>query len=106
MIGSIEFEDIITDQDYTLIGKCCQNVYSISEGKLGGDDSYCFNIDTNKVNWEMCGKDKMVMEAWRNNINGFVIVWDLKRKGIYDAKELKRKQKNICENPTGYNYFN
>jgi len=31
------------------------------------------------------------METWRNNLNGFVIIWDLKRKGIYDAKELKRK---------------
>lgn len=29
IIGAIEFEDIITKEDYTLIGKCCQNVYSI-----------------------------------------------------------------------------
>lgn len=46
------------------------------------------------------------METWRNSLNGFVIVWDLKKKGIYDAKELKRKQANICEFPIGYNYFN
>lgn len=106
IIGAIEFEDIITPEDYTLIGKCCQNVYSIQTGKLDGEDSYCFNIDTAKVNWELCGKDKANMEMWRNSLNGFVIVWDLKRKGIYDAKELKKKQKNICEFPTGYNYFN
>lgn len=106
IIGAIEFEDIITPEDYTLIGKCCQNVYAISTGKMDGEDSYCFNIDTAKVNWELCGKDKSNIEMWRNSLNGFVIVWDLKRKGIYDAKELKKKQKNICEFPTGYNYFN
>lgn len=59
MVGSIEFEDIITKEDYTLIGKCCQNVYSISTEKTtGGEDNYCFTIDTPKVTWEVCGKDK------------------------------------------------
>lgn len=107
MVASIEFEDIITNQDYTLIGKCCQNVYSIStEKKPNGEDTYCFTIDTPKITWEACGADKQQMETWRNNLNGFVIIWDLKRKGIYDAKELKRKQANICEFPIGYNYFN
>jgi hypothetical protein len=39
----------------------------------------------------MCSEDKSILDGWRNKLSGFIIVWDLKRKGIYDAKELKKK---------------
>lgn len=42
LLGSLEFEDIITKDDYTLIGKCCQNVYMIQEERVNGEELYCF----------------------------------------------------------------
>lgn len=56
--------------------------------------------------WQLCFKDQGAAESWRNNLNGFIIVWDLKRKGIFDAKELKKAQADICAFPIGYNYVN
>lgn len=62
-----------------MIGKCCQNVFMIQEERVDGEELYCFQIDTPENNWLLCSKDKGTTEGWRNNLNGFIIVWDLKR---------------------------
>lgn len=106
LLASIEFEDIITDDDYTMIGKCCQNVAGVTQEKIGDDTMHCFTIDTTQVEWLVCSAEPAAIEGWRNNLNGFIIIWDLKRKGIFDAKELKKAQADICAFPIGYNYMN
>ncbi len=37
LLGSLEFEEIITPDDYTLIGKCCQNVFTIEQEQMKGE---------------------------------------------------------------------
>lgn len=46
LLGSLEFEEIITPDDYTLIGKCCQNVFTIEQEQMKGEVQFCFKIDT------------------------------------------------------------
>jgi len=58
LLGSLEFEEIITPQDYTLIGKCCQNVFSITQDKIKDEDMFCFQIDTVQQEWQFCSKDQ------------------------------------------------
>ena len=85
---------------------CCQNVYAIEELTINDLDYYCFTIESKDNHWDLCATDRGVTEMWRNNINGFIILWDLKRKGIYDAKQFSKMQDDICEKPVGYNYLN
>lgn len=42
LVSSIEFTDIISKDDNTNQGKCCQNIYMIEEARLKGEDYYCF----------------------------------------------------------------
>lgn len=85
---------------------CCQNVYFVDEVQLKGIEYNCFQIETKDTQWELCAPDRGFINMWRNNLNGFIILWDLKRKGIYDAKQFSKLQDDICEKPIGYNYVN
>ena len=63
----------------------------IDDIKVNQKEMFCFTVDAKSQSWKMCSEDKSILDGWRNNLSGFIIVWDLKRKGIYDAKELKKK---------------
>lgn len=44
--SQIPFEDIISPYDYTMIGKCCQNVYGIEKEFIYGEPYMCFFMDS------------------------------------------------------------
>ena len=82
----MNFDEIINENDDTVVGKCCENVYSVEETKIAGQDYFCFKVETKDEQWTICDLESNKIHAWRNNINAAVIVWDVKNKGIFDIK--------------------
>ena len=63
-------------------------------------------MNSEKVTWYICSDDLAELNEWRGLISSYILLWDLRRQGIYDKNEYAKLQEDICSDPIGWNYIN